>query len=80
MTQGKDAGTEPKVPSERPDRQAAERPAGGTDRPGFDLGGAEGSAARSGTDPAIEPRGNPEIGNEQPTDRSRMTSRKGTPA
>ncbi|MEA1833168.1 hypothetical protein U8607_13865 [Methylobacterium durans] len=80
MNQGKDGGIEPKVPTERPDPRAAGRPSGGADRPGFDLGGAEDRSVQSGTNPKTEPRGNPEIGNEQPAGRSQMTSRKGTPA
>ena len=36
-----DKGLQPKVPTERPNREAASRdPEGGQDRPGFDLGGA----------------------------------------
>jgi hypothetical protein len=40
--------TGPLVPTERPDREAAERkPEAGRDRPGFDLGGAKGAKAGS---------------------------------
>ncbi|MDR7035978.1 MULTISPECIES: hypothetical protein [Methylobacterium] len=80
MSEAEDPGIEPKVPSERPDPKAAGAPAGGADRPGFDLGGAADKSVQSGTIPSTGPRGDPAIGNDQPTDRSQMTSRKGTPA
>lgn len=48
---------EPKVPTERPDAEAASRPPkGGEDRPGFDLGGAgEGTQPGGGGLPSAGP-------------------------
>jgi hypothetical protein len=41
---------EPRVPTERPDREAAARtPRSGEDRPGFDLGGAKGEKTGVGS-------------------------------
>ena len=82
MGEPENRGVEPKVPTERPDRDAAERPPAreAQDRPGFDLGGAEDTSVPSATKPRTEPRGNPELGDQRPTSGSGMTSNKGTPA
>jgi hypothetical protein len=64
---------EPSVPTERADPNAArQKPTGGEDRPGFDLGGAKdrGGQADKGTDggtPAAGPHADPSLVNEDST-------------
>ncbi|GJD80611.1 hypothetical protein [Methylobacterium gregans] len=81
MAEDKQAGTEPKVPVERADLKAPGQPSPkGEDRPGFNLGGSADKDAQQGAVPDTGPISDPEIGNEQPTDRSQLTSKKGKPA
>ena len=71
------ASTEPQVPVEKPDPEAAKRPSsGGTERPGFSLGGAKGD--RDGGDlPEGGPAGDPALGAGRATGGSELTNAKG---
>ncbi|WP_237477904.1 hypothetical protein [Lichenibacterium dinghuense] len=68
---------EPKVPVEKPDPEAAERPSEGSEeRPGFSLGGAEGD--RDGGDlPEGGPVRDPALGASRATGGSELTNAKG---
>ena len=68
--------SEPKVPVEKPDPEAAERPSSGDEeRPGFSLGGAKGDADGQLPDPG--PATDPALGAGRATGGSELTNAKG---
>ena len=72
--------TDPKVPVEKPDREAAERPSEGTaERPGFSLGGAkdEDEIDAGGDLPEGGPVADPALGAGRATGGSELTNAKG---
>lgn len=71
------SSTEPKVPVEKPDPEAAKRPSrGGEERPGFSLGGAK-DGDGAGELPEGGPVADPKLGAGRATGGSTLTNAEG---